>query len=140
MSDQKVSPGEAWRLSALATTVSGFLRRTYGVRKFYTDEEVEHACNKCSVPFNSRQYAVAMFVEPERIRGFLQRLGSSKTAMELRKFMAQQVFFYYLPDASFDSPCLDLHEAGEAGGATSGNFDAAGSDFGGDGGGDSGGD
>lgn len=139
MNDQKVSPSEAWRLSALATTVSAYLRNTYGVRKFYGADEVEDACNECRVPFDSRQYAVAMFVEPEQSTGFLQRLGSSKTANELRKFMAQQVFFYYLPNTSFDSNSLDFHQAGEVGGATTGNFDNAGLDSGGDGGCDGGG-
>jgi hypothetical protein len=142
MSNPSVSPAEAWRLSALATTVSRELRQRHGTQKFYAADEVEAVCNACKVPHDSRQYAVAMFVAPEQAQGFLQRLGSSKTTAELRKFMAQAVFFYYLPGTSYDSDSVVFHEAGEAGGATSGTFVGSadsGSDGGGDGGGGDGG-
>jgi len=137
MSNPSVSPAEAWRLSALATSVSRTLRQRYGTKKFYTANEVEAVCNECRVPHDSRQYAVAMFVEPEQSQGFLQRLGSCKTTAELRKFMAQQIFFYYVPGTSFDADGVDFHQAGDAGGATPGTFDGSSAESGGDGGGGS---
>lgn len=142
MSNPKLSPAEAWRLSALANTVGGVLRQRFGTQKFYSADQVQAACDECHVPAPSLQYAVAMFVEPEQSVGFLQKLGSSKTGLELRKFMAQQIFFYNLPDASFDAGKVDFHESGDAGGATSGNFTDSGHDFSGfdgGGGGDGGG-
>jgi hypothetical protein len=116
MSNPKVSPAEAWRLSALAATVSRTLRQRYGTKRFYATDEVEAVCIECRVPHDSRQYAAAMFVDPEQSQGFLQRLGSSKTTSELRKFMAQQIFFYYAPGTSFDADSVDFHQAGDAGG------------------------
>jgi hypothetical protein len=141
MSTKNVSPADAWRLSALATTVSGALRRRFGPKKFYSPDEVEAACNECNVPSESREYAAAMFVEPERAQGFLQKLGSSKTAGELRKFMAQQIFFYSAPEASFDEGTIDFHQSGDVSGATSAYYDSgwdAGGFDGGGGGGDGG--
>ena len=139
MSNPKVLPAEAWRLSVLATTVSRELRQRYNTKKFYMPDEVEAVCNACHVPHDLRQYAVAMFVEPEQSQNLLQRLGSSKTTAELREFMAQQIFFYYLPRTSFHADSVDFHEAGDARGATSSRFDGAGVDSGGDGGGGDGG-
>jgi hypothetical protein len=121
----------------LAATLSGCLSRRFGSKKFYTAEEVETVCNECNVPADTREYAVAMFVEPEQSQGFLQKLGSSRTAIELRKILAQQIFFYYVPGTSFDDAGLDFHAASDAVGAGGGNFNS--SDFGGGGGYDGGG-
>jgi len=80
-----------------------------------------------------------MFVEPEQAQGFLEKLGASKTSVELRKFLATQTFFLYSPDVSYGNPMNDFHAADDHGGHVSDVF-RAGSDGGGDGGSDDGGD
>ena len=131
MSTPKEPTADSFRIQALAKTVSGILRQRFGTKQFYTADEVEAACNQCHVPASVREYAVAMFVEPEETHGFLQKLGSSKTAIELRRFLAGQIFFYYLPDVSYGSTTNDFHDAGDSHGHGSGGFDGSGSEHGG---------
>jgi len=97
VSTPKEPTADTFRIQALAKTVSGVLRQRFGTKQFYTADEVEAACDQSHVPASVREYAVAMFVEPEQTQAFLQKLGSSKTAIELRKFPAAQIFFYYCP-------------------------------------------
>lgn len=135
MNDSTVEEKDKWRIRALAKSVSSILRQKFGSKQFYTAEEVAIACDEGGAAENVRQYAVAMFVEPEQAGGVLQKLGSSKTAHELRKFLATQIFLISLPDVSLDAFGIDFHSAGDAGGTVS-----DGSGFGGDGGSDGGGD
>jgi hypothetical protein len=96
-----------------------------------------------ALQMTSVQYAVAMFVEPEQAQGVLEKLGASKTALELRKLLATEMFFLYLPDVSYDNSMNDFHAAGDSGGHISDGFgdgSDGGSDGGGDGGGNGGGD
>ena len=139
MSNPKEPTADTFRIQALAKTVSDILRQRFGAKQFYTADEVEEACNQCNVPASVREYAVAMFVEPEQTMGFLQKLGSSKTALELRKFLAAEIFFYYLPDVSYGSSVNEFHEAGDSHGHGAGGLDGSGSDHGGHGGYDHGG-
>ncbi len=148
MSTPKEPTADPFRLQALAKTVSDILRQRFGTKQFYTADEVESACNQCHVPVSVREYAVAMFVEPEQTQGFLQKLGSSKTAIELRKFLAGQIFFDSLPDVSYGSSTNDFQDTGDSHGRGSDRFEGSGSDHGGrgdyngdhDSGGDDGGD
>jgi hypothetical protein len=138
MSTPNEPTADTFRLQALAKTVSDILRQRFGNKEFYTADEVEVACNQCDVPASSREYAVAMFVEPELTKGFLEKLGSSKTALELRKFLAAQIFFYYLPNVSYESSTNDFHHTGDSHGHGSGGIDGSGSGHGGHGGHDGG--
>lgn len=84
-------------LQTHATTVSGWLRKRFGNKPHYTPGEVEAACSHCQVPADLREYFAVMFLDPAETEGFLQKLGSSKSAATLRKVLAQQVFFDSLP-------------------------------------------
>lgn len=118
--DDPSNPGiDTWRIRALAKSVSNILREKFEAKQFYTAEEVEDACNECRAPDDVRQYAVAMFVEPGQAQGFLEKLGASKTSLELRKFLAAQIFFSYCPDVSYGNPMNDFHTAGDHGGHVS---------------------
>ena len=119
MSDSTVEEKDRWRIRALAKSVSAVLRQKYGSQQFYTAEQVDIACDECRAPEPVREYAVAMFVEPEQAGGVLQKLGSAKTAHELRKFLATQIFFISLPDVHLDAFAIDFHGAGDAGGGAS---------------------
>ena len=139
MSDPAAEEIDKWRIRALAKSVSTILWERFGSKQFYTAEEVEAACEECRAPEAVRQYAVAMFVEPEQAGGVLQKLGSSKTARELRTFLATQIFFISLPDVSFNAFAIDFDAAGDSGGGAS-DSSGVGGDGGSDGGGDGGGD
>ena len=138
MSNSTVEDKDRWRIRALAKSVSTVLRQKFGSQQFYTAEQVDVACDDCRAPDAVREYAVAMFVEPEQAGGVLQKLGSSKTALELRKFFATQIFFISLPDVSADAFAIDFHSAGDSTGGGSDGW-GGGSDGGSDGGGDGGG-
>ncbi len=143
MSEPDTEEIDKWRIRALAKSVSSILRQRFGSKQFYTAEEVDAACEECRAPESVRQYAVAMFVEPEQAGGVLQKLGSSKTARELRTFLATQIFFISLPDVSLNAFAIDFDAAGDSGGGasdSSGVGGDGGSDGGGDGGGGGGGD
>lgn len=73
-----------------------------------------HPGNESADAVASRQYSVAMFVEPEQSQGVLQKLGSSKSAIELRKVLAGQAFFYYLPDVSCGNDTTDFRHICES--------------------------
>lgn len=138
MSDPAVEEIDKWRIRALAKSVSSILRQRFGSKQFYTAEEVDAACHECRAPEAVRQYAVAMFVEPEQAGGVLQKLGSSRTAHELRTFLATQIFFISLPDVSPGAFAIDFHSADDSSGGasdSSGFCGDGGSDGGGDGGG-----
>jgi hypothetical protein len=144
MSDSIDLGPEAWRIRALAKSVSDILRQKYEPQEYYSEEQVEAACDECQAPPSVRQYAVAMFVEPAEADGVLQKLGSSKTAHELRKFLASQVFLISGPDVSSGALINRFHAAGDPGGGagdwTAGDWADGGCDGGGNGGGDGGGD
>jgi hypothetical protein len=113
VSTSKEPSADNFRFQALAKTVSTALQQRFGTKQYYTPDEVDAACNQCNVPVSSREYAVAMFVEPQQSQRFLQRLGSSKIAVELRKFLAQQIFFSGMRDVSYESATNDFHHAGD---------------------------
>ena len=141
MSDDAVTETDKWRLRALAKSVGAILRQRFGSNQFYSAEEVAAACDECRAPEAVRQYAVAMFVEPEQAGGVLEKLGASKTARELRVFLATQIFFISLPEVSLDPFAIDFHDAGDPSGASDGlgfSGDGGSDGGGGDGGGDGG--
>jgi hypothetical protein len=130
---------DTWRIRALAKSVSKVLREEFDTKEFYTAEEVVAACDECRVPDDLVQYAVAMFVEPAQVQTTLEKFGSSRTSLELRKALAAQIFFAYQPDVSYGNLMNDFHAAGDHGGHVSNSL-ADGCDGGSDGGGDGGGD
>ncbi len=125
---------DKWRLAALAKSVSTLLLQRFGPEQFYTAEEVEAACDECRVPERLREYAVAMFVHPGDAEAVLQNRGSSKTAPELRSFLATQVFAISQAEVLLDALAIDFHRAADADGGTRdfGSFDDGCSGGGGD--------
>jgi hypothetical protein len=120
-----------WRYQTLARSVSLELQRRHGRHEYYLPEHVDAACTACGLSETDKVYAVAMFVAPNESEGILQRLRSSKTTDEIRKFLATQMIFG--PSVSVDFEHYGFHDAGSR------SSDSFGSDSGGFHGGDSGG-
>ena len=144
MSDDTVAETDKWRIRALAKSISTVLQQRFESKQLYTPDEVEAACDECHATEALRHYALVMFVDPELAGGVLERLGSSQTAQELRKFLASQVFLSPGVDVASDRVINKFHAAGDPGGGAS-DWSAAdwadgGCDGGADGGGDGGGD
>lgn len=131
---------ETWRIRALAKSVSDILRERVDTKQFYTAAEVAAACDECRAPNDVRQYAVAMFVEPDQAQGVLEKLGASRTALELRTFLATQIFHLYHPDVSYGNSMNGFHAVGDPGEGALRSFGDGSDDEGSDGGGDGGGD
>lgn len=139
--DSNSTPAEnKWRYQILARSVSLELQRRHGRQEYYLPEQVDEACKACGVSEADEVYAVAMFVAPSASDGILQKLRSSKTTKEIRKFLATQMIGG--PSGSVDFDYNGFHDAGTPssegfGGSGSGGLDGGDSGgSGGDGGGD----
>ncbi|HEY5707397.1 MAG TPA: hypothetical protein VIS96_17700 [Terrimicrobiaceae bacterium] len=124
-----------WRFQALARSLSLELQKRHGRNQHYLPDHVIEACDACGVAEADRQYAIAMFATPSESDGILQKMRSSKTSTETRKFLAGQMMFGSSGEG-YDYDRYDFHDAGIsdiAASGGSGGFDGA--DGGGDGGG-----
>jgi hypothetical protein len=90
-------------------TLRGALTQRFGRQMHYTRDQLEAVFVEGVVPSTFQAYGIAMFAEPSERPGFLQRIRSSKTAQELRKWLIVEIFFYYLPRGSAPDD-LDFHE------------------------------
>lgn len=138
------------RLRKTAKAVAEVLESEYGKKKLYTDEEMDFVCTKLNLNEDDTVNAYGMFAEEKDCDGFLTKVGASKTARELRAFLAGQLFGGgYTVDydslwnkfLDFDNQLAPPSPSGSSGGGwfssgeDSGDFDS-GSASGGDGGGD----
>lgn len=80
------------RLRRTAKAVAGALESEYGKKKLYTDEELDFVCAKLRLNEDDTVNAYGMFAEETACDGFLTKVGASKTARELRVFLAGQMF------------------------------------------------
>jgi hypothetical protein len=96
---------------AIANTMGDILRRHYGRQQYYSGKSVAAACSQCKVPESRWEYAVAMFARPDESEHLLRQLGSPRTALEIRRALASQIFLHHLPDVSYEAPTNCFHEA-----------------------------
>jgi hypothetical protein len=90
-------------------TLRGALTQRFGRQMHYTRDQLEAVFVDGVVPSTFQAYGIAMFAEPSARPGFLQRIRSSKTAQELRKWLIVEIFFYDLPRGSVPDD-VDFHE------------------------------
>ena len=124
---------EKWRFQALARSVSVELQRRHGRKEYYPPDDVLDACDACGVAAADKQYAIAMFAAPSESDGILQKLRSSKTTVEIRKFLAKQMVFGSFGDG-YDYDRYGFHDVGtpDSGASSgSGGFDDGGGGHGG---------
>ena len=74
----------------------------------YTRDQLDAVFADGVAPSAFQSYGIAMFAEPSERPGLLQRIHSSKTAHELRKWLIADIFFYSLPSGSVPDD-LDFH-------------------------------
>lgn len=126
---------DSWRLKAIAASVSAELTARFGLHEFYSQYEVEEACDARHVHENSRACALAMFVAPAVAHDLLGKYGISDPVEELRRVMASKLMFSDTAGTDTYNAPFFFHEVG-------GHYlgcDHHGGAFGGDSGGDSGG-
>jgi len=80
------------RLRKTAKAVAEALESQYGKKKLYSDEELDFVCTKLNLNEDDTVNAYGMFAEETACDGFLTKVGASKTARELRMFLAGQMF------------------------------------------------
>ena len=140
-----------WRIRQVAKKVSLALKEHHGEKKFYSVSELEEAIRSIGLSRAQREYAYAMFTDEEVCNGFLSRIGSSKSAVQMRAFLGGSMFGgggYVSYDTSwnrfhdYDNEVLggmqsfgSSYSAGSSGGCDG----DGGSDYGDSGGGDDGG-
>lgn len=84
-----------------ASALHDILVNRYGKRPGYTGEELLSVFRIEGIPSSFQPYAIALFAQPEISDGFLQRIGSTKSARELRAILAAQSPYFFLPGEDF---------------------------------------
>lgn len=80
------------QLRKFAKAFTAEIKGRFGKKVLYSAAEVEEAAVSMGVSSKQREWAYGMFAEEEACQGFLSRIGSSKTARELRFFLAGFMF------------------------------------------------
>ena len=80
------------QLRKFAKAFTAEIRSHFGKKILYSAAEVEEAAVSMGVSSKQREWAYGIFAEEEACQGFLSRTGSSKTARELRFFLADLMF------------------------------------------------
>ena len=80
------------QLRKFAKAFTSEIRSRFGKNVLYSAAEVEEVAVSMGVSSKQREWAYGMFAEEEACQGFLSRIGSSKTARELRFFLAGLMF------------------------------------------------
>ena len=81
-----------WRYKRVAKKVSLELKRQYGEQNSYSAAELDNVIRIVGLSGQQREYAYAMFTDEDICNGFLSRIGSSRTARELRVFLGGIIF------------------------------------------------
>ncbi|MEM7791964.1 MAG: DUF6559 family protein [Verrucomicrobiota bacterium] len=131
---------EKRRLRRLVHSLPPILRKRYGRVEYYTEGQITKTIEDEGYDPRFLEYAVAMFAEPKEAGGILIKLGSSKTAVELRKFLLTNAVggYYVIPgdiysenENFFDSAISGTASSSGSGGFSDGGFDGGGGDGGG---------
>jgi small ligand-binding sensory domain FIST len=86
---------QAWRrrrLRAFARRFTAAIKKRRGKKVLYSAAEIEEVAVSLGVSSKEREWAYGMFAEEEASQGYLTRIGSSRTARELRVFLAGYMF------------------------------------------------
>ncbi len=80
------------QLRKFAKAFTSEIKGRFGRKVLYSADEIEEVAASMGVSSKEREWAYGMFAEEPACQGFLSRLGSSKTAKELRYFLAGLMF------------------------------------------------
>lgn len=80
------------QLRKFAKAFTSEIKDRFGKKILYSAAEVEEVAVSMGVSSKEREWAYGMFAEEQACQGFLTRIGSSKTARELRSFLAGWMF------------------------------------------------
>jgi len=80
------------QLRNFAKTFTAEIKDRFGKKVLYSAAEVEEVAVSLGVNSKEREWAYGMFAEESACQGFLSRIGSSKTAKELRFILAGLMF------------------------------------------------
>ncbi len=80
------------KLRKFAKTFSAEIKDRFGKKILYPADEIDEVAASIGVTNKQREWAYGMFAEEAACQGFLSRIGSSRTARELRIFMAGSMF------------------------------------------------
>ncbi|MGL4401577.1 MAG: DUF6559 family protein [Luteolibacter sp.] len=80
------------QLRKFTKTFTSEIKNRFGKKVLYSAAEIEEVAVSMGVSSKEREWAYGMFAEEEACQGFLTRMGSSKTATELRSFLAGLMF------------------------------------------------
>ena len=80
------------QLRKFAKAFTSEIKGRFGKKVLYSAAEVEEVAVSMGVSSREREWAYGMFAEEEACQGFLSRIGSSKTAKELRFILAGLMF------------------------------------------------
>ena len=94
------TPEDIQTLVLHSGTLRSALTQRFGSQIHYTRDQLEAVFADNVVPSTFQSYGIAMFAEPSERPGLLERIHSSKTTHELRKWLITDIFFYYLPAGS----------------------------------------
>lgn len=80
------------QLRKFARNFTSEIKDRFGKKTLYSTSEIEEVAMAIGVNSKEREWAYGMFGEEAACQGFLSRLGSSKTARELRFFLGAMMF------------------------------------------------
>ena len=80
------------QLRKFAKTFKLEIQERFGKKVFYSAGEIEDVATLIGVSSKQREWAYGMFAEEPACQGFLSRIGSSRTAKELRFVLAGLMF------------------------------------------------
>jgi len=80
------------QLRKFAKSFTSEIKERFGKKVLYSAAEVEEVAVSMGVSSKEREWAYGMFAEEEACQGFLTRIGSSKTARELRSILSGLMF------------------------------------------------
>jgi|GEM_PF-3120873 hypothetical protein len=80
------------QLRKFAKAFSFQIKDRFGKKVLYSAAEIDEIAVSIGVSDKEREWAYGMFAEEPACQGFLSRIGSSRTAKELRLFLAASMF------------------------------------------------
>ena len=80
------------QLRMFAKTFASEIKGRFGKKILYSSAEIEEVAVSIGVSAKEREWAYGMFAEEEACQGFLSRIGSSRTARELRFLLSSLMF------------------------------------------------
>ena len=76
--------------------LDSYLSRRYGTNNHYTEEQIKSTLDKHKINGKYAAYAYVLYMKPQEVDGVLMKIGESKNARELRKFVATTYASYIM--------------------------------------------